>query len=165
MSNLKKGAGVLFQWKRLVELRTTMKLSWMLLLLMKALWFGETSLFICGASRNASTLVIILAKEWMRLIGRKSQMESAPSFLGSRMMFAEFNRGRLVVLSKWKAFAAFRTSALTMSQHCLKRHWWTHQAQAPYLRAYVVWRLWVLLLWKACLGHSDHVFVTGGFPS
>jgi len=63
MSNLKKGARVLFQWKRLVELRTTMKLSWMLLLLMKALWFEETSLFICGASRNASTLVIILAKE------------------------------------------------------------------------------------------------------
>jgi hypothetical protein len=55
----------------------------------------------------------------MRLIGRKSLMESAPSFLGSRTMFAEFNRGRLIVLSKWKAFAAFRTSALTMSRHYL----------------------------------------------
>jgi hypothetical protein len=34
-------------------------------------------------------------------------------------MFAEFNSDTLVVLSKWKAFAAFRTYALTMSQHCL----------------------------------------------
>jgi hypothetical protein len=35
-------------------------------------------------------------------------------FLGQQTMFAEFNRGRLVVLSKWKAFAAYRTSALTL---------------------------------------------------
>jgi hypothetical protein len=59
----KKKAGVLFLWKRLVALWMTMKLSWMLLLLMNAFWFRETSLFICGAIRNASTLVIIFAKE------------------------------------------------------------------------------------------------------
>ena len=51
------------------KLRTHMKLSCMLLVLMKALWALETSLFMCGARRRDSTFVRILAIAWIRLMG------------------------------------------------------------------------------------------------
>jgi len=51
---------------------------------MNALWFGRTSLFMCGASLLASTFVKSLAKLWIRLIGLKSPIAAASFFLRSR---------------------------------------------------------------------------------
>jgi hypothetical protein len=66
----------------------------MLLDLMKALWDVEIRVFIWGASRIDIILATILATPWIKLIGRKSEIASAPSFLGMRTTFAE--------LSQWK---------------------------------------------------------------
>ncbi|KAJ1289322.1 hypothetical protein BS78_02G155300 [Paspalum vaginatum] len=68
----------------------------MLLFLMNALWHGETISCICGAKRRARDLVMILTKEWMRLIGLKSPTVSAPSFIGRRIIFAELKSCRLM---------------------------------------------------------------------
>jgi hypothetical protein len=47
-----------------------------------------------GARRKARTFVIIFTTLWIRLMGLKSPVESAPSFLGIRIMFALFRRFR-----------------------------------------------------------------------
>jgi hypothetical protein len=61
---------------------------------MKALWHGEMRSFMKGDRRKARILVMIFATAWMRLIGRKSRMSSAPSFFGIRMIFALLRRLR-----------------------------------------------------------------------
>ena len=88
---------------------------------MKALWFGKTSPFICGASRIAITFAMILAKEWIKLNGRKSLIESAPSFFDIKTMFAELRIVRLDVCRWWNALAALKMSSLMMPQQALKK--------------------------------------------
>lgn len=68
MSSLKRRERVLFLWSGRARFLTYIKLSWILLFLMKALWELETVAFMCGESLTAS----ILAMAWIRLIGLKS---------------------------------------------------------------------------------------------
>jgi hypothetical protein len=49
---------------------------------------------MCGLKHSASTLAMIFAMAWIRLIGLKSETSSAPSFFGKRTTLAE--------LSQWK---------------------------------------------------------------
>jgi hypothetical protein len=56
----------------------------MLLLFIKALRAFEMRSFIEGPRQRARALVMILAMEWIRFIGLKSKISSAPSFLGKR---------------------------------------------------------------------------------
>ena len=79
--------------------------------LMKALWLLEINLFMWGARRIAMTFVMIFAKEWIKLMGLKSETAS----------FAVLRMAKLEVRSWWKALAAFMTSTLIMSQHSLKK--------------------------------------------
>ena len=121
MSSLKRSVGVRDLWRRLAKFLTYKKLSWMLLVFMKALWALETSLFMCGASLVAIILVISLAIAWMRLMGLKSVTSSAPSFLGMRAIFAEFSQWRLLV---WRApnwLITAMISILIMFQQDLKK--------------------------------------------
>ena len=74
-----------------------MKLSCMLLFFMKALCTVEMMEFMRGARRSANSLAMILVKEWIKLIGRKSVMDSAPSFLGIKTTLAEFRMSRLPI--------------------------------------------------------------------
>lgn len=60
----------------------------MLLFLMKALWAMEAREFMNGAKRMANILAIIFAIAWIKLMGLKLEISSAPSFLGMRTMFA-----------------------------------------------------------------------------
>jgi hypothetical protein len=110
MSSFRKSAGILLRWKHLAILRTDRKLSCILLFLMKALCVGEIIVPMCGASLRARVLVMILVKGWMRLIGLKSSIDSAPSFFGSRTMLAVLIRGRLPVRRLWNALAASITN-------------------------------------------------------
>ena len=57
---------------------------------MKALWALETRVFMKGARREANNFAMNFAIKWMRLIGLKSKMSSAPSFFGINVMSAEF---------------------------------------------------------------------------
>lgn len=63
----------------------------------------------------ARTLVIILTKEWIRLIGLNSDTDSAPSFFGMSIILAVLINGRLVQRRLWKLFAASVRSAFIMS--------------------------------------------------
>nr|TKW07470.1 hypothetical protein SEVIR_7G309433v2 [Setaria viridis] len=77
-------------------LLTVIKLSWMLLCLMKANCDCDTMFFMCRASRMASTFVIILMNECIKLIGLKSGTASAPSFFGNNTTLAVLIKGRLM---------------------------------------------------------------------
>jgi hypothetical protein len=58
----------------------------MLLFFMNALWQFETKEFSSGASLLARSFEKILAMLWMILMGLKSVIHNASSFLGRRMM-------------------------------------------------------------------------------
>lgn len=78
----------------LAKPRTYRKLSWIVLDRMKALWAVETIEFMNGLSRMARIFVIILTTPCIKLIGLKSLIVSAPSFLGIRIIFAELMMSR-----------------------------------------------------------------------
>jgi hypothetical protein len=63
MSSLMNRVGSLELWYLLAAFRTDMKLSCMLLLLMKALCAVDMMELMCGARRSANNLAIILVKE------------------------------------------------------------------------------------------------------
>ena len=165
MSSFRKWAGVLFLWKRHAVDLTAIKLSCILLVLMKALWHGETmeGMNLCNLSARA--LVMIFTKEWIRLIGLKSPTESAPSFLGIRIMLAELISCRLEDLREWKAFAASIISCLMMSQQVLRKVPVKPSGLALCPPACDRWHSWFLVLWKAHLAPSGRAVVCLGAPS
>lgn len=84
------------------------------LFLMKAFWEPETSSFSLGASLSASSLVMILARLLIRLIGQKSDRLVASSFLGNSTMLASLMRSKRHLLREWKAWSAATRSASMM---------------------------------------------------
>ena len=67
---------------------------------MKALREIEMRLSSLLERRIANTLEMSFANEWMRLIGLKSAVVLAKSFLGMREIFAEFRRSSGPVCSR-----------------------------------------------------------------
>ena len=86
---------------------------------MNALCDIEISLSIWLESLTASTLEMSFAKEWMRLMGLKSVIISVVSFLGMRVMAAEFMRSKGPVLKQYRQLKAPKTSGLIMCQQDL----------------------------------------------
>jgi hypothetical protein len=74
-----------------------------------------------GASLLAIILEISFAMACMRVMGWKSVISLAPSFLGMRAMFAEFSQWRLLVRKLENWLTAAITSALIMLQQVLKK--------------------------------------------
>lgn len=72
------------------------------------------------ARRRARIFVMIFAIAWIKLIGRKSLMSSAPSFFGIRMMLALLSKFRFAQRELWKELMAAIRSYLIVSQQCLK---------------------------------------------
>jgi hypothetical protein len=88
---------------------------------MKALWQGEMSFLMIDARRKARTFVMIFATPWMRLMGMKSPIESAPSFLGIRIIFALFRRFRSWLRKLCKESIAAIMSRRMIGQQTLKK--------------------------------------------
>jgi hypothetical protein len=74
-----------------------------------------------GARRKARTFVTMFATQWMRLMGLKSPIESAPSFLEIRIMFALFRRLRSWHGKLYNESIAAIMSKLMIGQHTLKK--------------------------------------------
>src|SRR6185312_2135133 len=74
---------------------------------------------LCNLSARA--LVMILTKEWIRLIGLKSPTLSVLSFLGIRIMLAELISCRLEDLRERKALAASIISCFMIAQQVLRK--------------------------------------------
>lgn len=100
---------------------TNIKLSCMLLVLIKALWALETSLFMNEASLLTMIFVMIFAKEWIKLIGSKSVISSTPSFLVSNTVFAALSQRKFVACKFEKELIAFIMSPFMISQQDLKK--------------------------------------------
>jgi hypothetical protein len=71
--------------------------------------------------RKVRTFVIIFATLWMRLMVLKSPIESAPSFLGIRIIFALFRRFRSWLRKLYKESIAAIMSRRMIGQQTLKK--------------------------------------------
>jgi hypothetical protein len=88
---------------------------------MKALWLRDTISFILRLRRRAIAFAIIFGISWIRLIGRKSEIESAPSFFGNNTTFAVLMIWKFCVESSEKALMTPIRSSLMISQHERKK--------------------------------------------
>jgi hypothetical protein len=77
--------------------------------------------FILGQRRRAIALAMIFGTTWMRLMGLKSEIDSAPSFLGRRTTLAVLMMWKFDVDSLEKALIAVIRSTFIMSQQERKK--------------------------------------------
>src|SRR6185312_1309881 len=92
MSSLRSTLASFCRCSALAVCWTSIKLPWMHLPFTNALWLEEIRLGNFGAKRFARTLVTILAKLWIKLMGRKSLTSMASGTFGRRVIYAELRR-------------------------------------------------------------------------
>jgi len=90
--SFKKSVGFFALCSSLMRFCAYRKLSYMLLLLIKALWALDTKLSDSKESLAVSNLEISFAKLWDKLIGLKSPTVEASSLFGNSTMWALFSR-------------------------------------------------------------------------
>lgn len=116
MSSFKKTSLTFLWWSELATWRTSMKLSCKHRLRIKSEWFRVTNSPIRLLSLETRSLAPILGRQWTKLVGQKSPIVQASTFLGIRVMSAWFKRPKPRPVSGNNLWRGAMTSPLITSQ-------------------------------------------------